>query len=183
LSELAPFVAAEERTEEERQRLGHLLKVLTHLRPGLIHCDDLPGFPRNVDDRTPVPALVKRLRGKLFGDRGYISAPLTSLLFEQGLQLVTRLRKNRKNHLMHLSDKLLIRKRAIIESLIDQLKNISETRAFSPSQSRQLCRAFDRRAHCRKHIRTKSQVCISINTLCWLLDQPRLNRTHVIYFA
>jgi hypothetical protein len=69
---------------------------------------------------------VKELRGKLFGDRGYISAPLTRLLFEQGLHFITRLRKNMKNHLMHLSDKLLLRKRVIIESIIDQLKNISQ---------------------------------------------------------
>jgi len=70
--------------------------------------------------------MVKRLRGKVFGDRGYISAPLTQLLFEQGLHLITRLRKNMKNQLMPLSDKLLLRKRAIIESIIDQLKNISQ---------------------------------------------------------
>src|SRR5690242_16320874 len=82
--------------------------------------------PGNVDDRTPVPQLVKRLRGKLVGDRGYISAPLTTLLFEQGLQLITKLRKNMKNQLIHLSDKLLLRKRASIESIIDQLKNISQ---------------------------------------------------------
>ena len=96
-----------------------------------------------VDDRTPVPTLVKDLRGTLFGDRGSISAPLTQLLFEQGFHFITRLRKNRKNHLMHRSLKLLLRKRAIIESIIDQLKNISETRAFSPSQPGQFCRAFD----------------------------------------
>jgi len=59
-----------------------------------------------VNDRTPVPHLVKRLCGKLFGDRGSISASLTQMLFEQGLHLITRLRKNMKNHLMHLSDKL-----------------------------------------------------------------------------
>lgn len=82
--------------------------------------------PGNVDDRTPVPRLVKRLRGKLFGDRGYISVPLTQLLFEQGLHLITRLRKSKKNHLIHLSGKLLIRKRAMIECIIDQLKNISQ---------------------------------------------------------
>ena len=82
--------------------------------------------PGNVDDRQPVPQMVKRLRGKLFGDRGYVSAPLTTLLFEHGLQLITRLRKNMKNQLMLLSDKLLLRKRAIIESIIDQLKNISQ---------------------------------------------------------
>jgi len=70
--------------------------------------------------------MVKRLQGKLIGDRGYVSAPLTALLFEQGLQLLTRLRKNMTNRLMHLSDKLLLRKRAIIESIIDQLKNISQ---------------------------------------------------------
>src|SRR5258708_11483240 len=82
--------------------------------------------PANVDDRTPVPTLVKDLRGKLFGDRGSISAPLTQLLFEQGLHLITKIRKNMKNRLMPLAEKLLLRKRAIIESIIDQLKNISQ---------------------------------------------------------
>ena len=102
---------------------GFKLHLAVNDRGDLLACCLTPG---NVDDRTPVPELVKRLRGKLFGDRGYISAPLTHLLFEQGLQLITRLRKNRKNHLMHLSDKLLLRKRAIIESIIDQLKNIAQ---------------------------------------------------------
>ena len=81
--------------------------------------------PGKVDDRKPVQSRVKRWRGKLFGDRGYICASLTELLFEQGLHLITRLRKNMQNKLMHLSDKLLLRKRAIIEAIIDQLKNIS----------------------------------------------------------
>lgn len=80
----------------------------------------------NVDDRALVPQMVQHLRGKLIGDRGSISAPLSELLFEQGLHLITRLRKNMKHRLMHLSDKLLVRKRAIIESIIDQLKNISQ---------------------------------------------------------
>ena len=82
--------------------------------------------PGNVDDRKPVPQMVKHLRGKLMGDRGYVSTPLTRLLFEHGLQLITRLRKNMKNQLMHLCDKALLRKRAIIECIIDQLKNISQ---------------------------------------------------------
>ena len=119
---------------------GFKLHLAVNDRGELLACCLTPG---NVDDRTPVAQMVKRLRGKLFGDRGYISAPLSQLLFEQGLQLITKLRKNMKNHLMHLSDKLLLRKRAIIESIIDQLKNISETRAFSPSQPGQFCRAFD----------------------------------------
>ena len=102
---------------------GFKLHLAVNDRGELLACCLTPG---NVDDRAPVPALVKRLQGKLFGDRGYISAPLTQLLFEQGLHLITKLRKNMKNRLMHLSDKLLVRKRAIIESIIDQLKNISQ---------------------------------------------------------
>jgi Transposase DDE domain len=102
---------------------GFKLHLAVNDRGELLACCLTPG---NVDDRAPVPQMVTRLRGKLFEDRGYISAPLTELLFEQGLQLITRLRKNMKNHLMHLSDKLLVRKRAIIESIIDQLKNISQ---------------------------------------------------------
>jgi hypothetical protein len=102
---------------------GFKLHLAVNDRGELLACCLTAG---NVDDRTPVPQMVKRLRGKLFGDRGYISAPLSKLLFEQGLQLITKLRKNMKNQLMPLSDKLLLRKRAIIESIIDQLKNISQ---------------------------------------------------------
>ena len=102
---------------------GFKLHLAVNDRGDLLACCLTPG---NVDDRKPVPQMVKRLRGKLIGDRGYVSAPLTALLFEQGLQLLTRLRKNMTNRLMHLSDKLLLRKRAIIESIIDQLKNISQ---------------------------------------------------------
>jgi hypothetical protein len=101
---------------------GFKLHLAVNDRGDLLACCLTPG---NVDDRTPVPQMVKRLHSRLFGDRGYLSAPLTHLLFEQGLHLITRLRKNMKNHLMHLSEKLLLRKRAIIESIIDQLKNIS----------------------------------------------------------
>jgi Transposase DDE domain len=102
---------------------GFKLHLAVNDQGELLACSLTPG---NVDDRAPVPQMVQRLRGKLIGDRGYISASLTEMLFEQGLHLITRLRKNMKNQLMHLSDKLLVRKRAIIESIIDQLKNISQ---------------------------------------------------------
>jgi hypothetical protein len=86
--------------------------------------------PGNVDDRHPVPQLARqarRLVGKLYGDKGYISQALTEqLIDEQGVHLVTRLRKNMRNRLMEISDKLLLRKRAIIESINDQLKNICQ---------------------------------------------------------
>jgi hypothetical protein len=82
--------------------------------------------PGNVDDRQPVPQLVRGLSGKLFGDKGYLSQKLFTTLLEQNLQLVTKLRRNMKNKLMPLIDKLLLRKRAIIETINDQLKNISQ---------------------------------------------------------
>jgi hypothetical protein len=83
--------------------------------------------PGNVDDRKPVPDLVKELFGKLFGDKGYLSQPLFEELYKSlGIQLITKLRSNMKNRLMPLSDKLLLRKRAIVETIIDQLKNISQ---------------------------------------------------------
>jgi transposase len=84
--------------------------------------------PGNVDDRKPVPKLVRKLFGKVFGDKGYISQPLYELLRQTfGIQLVTKLRSNAKNRLpMSLTDRILLRKRAIVESVIDQLKNISQ---------------------------------------------------------
>jgi hypothetical protein len=81
--------------------------------------------PGNIDDRRPVPKLAQRLVGKLFGDLGYLSEPLKILLKEQNLELITKLKKNMKNKFLNMSDKLLLRKRAIIETVFDQLKNIS----------------------------------------------------------
>lgn len=80
----------------------------------------------NVDDRKPVPDLVANLMGKLIGDKGYLSQALFDQLFEHGLQLITKIKKNMKNKLMPFIDKLLLRKRAVIESVNDQLKNISQ---------------------------------------------------------
>ena len=80
----------------------------------------------NVDDRVPVPKMTKFLWGKLFGDKGYISQTLSKVLGEHNLQLVTKVKKNMKNKLMPFFDRVLLRKRAIIESVIDQLKNISQ---------------------------------------------------------
>ena len=82
--------------------------------------------PANVDDRRCVPKLCAELWGKLVGDKGYLSQKLFEQFFEQGLQLITKLKKNMKNQLMSMTDKLLLRKRALIETINDQLKNISQ---------------------------------------------------------
>lgn len=112
---------------------GFKLHLVVNDMGELLACTLTPG---NVDDRTPVPKLTKELFGKLFGDKGYISKALYAELFERDIQLITRLRSNMKNQVMELSDKLLLRKRAIVESVNDQLKNISQiehTRHRSPA--------------------------------------------------
>ena len=83
--------------------------------------------PGNVDDRKPIPKLVKRLFGKIFADKGYLSQPLFAYLYQTfSIQLITKLRSNMKNAWMLLEDRLMLRKRAIAETIIDQLKNISQ---------------------------------------------------------
>lgn len=78
----------------------------------------------NVDDRVPVPKLARKIIGKLFGDRGYISKKLAVLLATDDVELITTLKKNMKPRVMAAFDKLLLRKRSIIETINDQLKNI-----------------------------------------------------------
>jgi hypothetical protein len=103
---------------------GFKLHLVTNDRGELINVCFTPG---NVDDRKPVPALAQTLFGKLFGDKGYIDKKLFERLFVlRGVRLITRLKSNMKNCLMPLLDKLLLRKRAISETIIDQLKNISQ---------------------------------------------------------
>lgn len=82
--------------------------------------------PANVDDRVPVPDMTQDLIGKLFGDRGYISQKLFEELYQRELQLVTKSKKNMRNRLVKLIDKILLRKRAVIESVNDHLKNLCQ---------------------------------------------------------
>ena len=80
----------------------------------------------NIDDRKPVCELLREQHGQFFGDKGYISAALARDLRNSGVVLVTKFKKNMKNKLMTTLDKQLLRKRAIIESVIEQLKHISQ---------------------------------------------------------
>lgn len=82
----------------------------------------------NVSDKDPAvfDVLAKRLYGKLFADKGYISQKLFDSLFEEGIQLVTGLRVNMKNKLMPFYDKMMLRKRYIIETINDLLKNTAQ---------------------------------------------------------
>ena len=80
----------------------------------------------NVNDKKPAFALLCDLFGKVFGDKGYISRPLKDTLLDEGVELITKIRKDMKPQILPPLDSLLLRKRAIIESVIDPLKNISQ---------------------------------------------------------
>lgn len=82
----------------------------------------------NVDDREPLKNenFLKQIFGKLFADKGYISQKLQQLLFVDGIQLITSIRNNMKNSLMSMSDKIHLRKRSVIETVNDELKNICQ---------------------------------------------------------
>lgn len=77
----------------------------------------------NVDDRKPVPDLAQNLWGKCFGDKGYLSNKLFEELWEKGVRLITKLRKGMHNKLMSLWDRFMLRKRGLIESVHNKLKN------------------------------------------------------------
>jgi len=80
----------------------------------------------NVDDRQPIPNLVRHVFGKLFGDKGYLSKPLREELWEQGIDLITTICSNINPRSCYCRIELFLRKRFIIETINDQLKNISQ---------------------------------------------------------
>lgn len=80
----------------------------------------------NVDDRDQkvMKVMTKDVFGKLFGDRGYIDQKLAEYLWNDGVELIYKVRKNMKKMNISDTDKILLRKRAVIESVNDELKNI-----------------------------------------------------------
>lgn len=103
---------------------GFKLHLVVNDQGELLNIQITPG---NTDDRKPVQDLLKDLYGKVFADRGYVSRALAENLFETyGIEFFAKPRRKMKNHLMQLTDKLLARKRAIVETIIDQLKHISQ---------------------------------------------------------
>src|SRR4028118_372372 len=131
---------------------GFKLHVVVNDKGELLNFTLTPG---NIDDRTPVPKLLQQLFGKVFADKGYVSQKLAKqLLKTAGIQLVTKLKRNMKQRLLPLNDRLLLRKRAIIETVIDQLKNISQI----------------------EHSRHRSPINCLVNVVCGLIaytHQPK----------
>jgi len=113
---------------------GFKLHLIVNEYGDLVAFDITPG---NIDDRNikVMKKLTKNLSGKLFADRGYISKSLFDFLFSQGLRLFTKARKNMKTSILELNDKLMLRKRGIIESINNLLKAacmIEHTRHRNP---------------------------------------------------
>ena len=95
--------------------------------------------PGDVDNRKPLEykAFVEFIYGKLFGDKGYIGKNLFQRLFVDGIQLITKLKSNMKGALMSVSDRLLLRKRAIIEILLSaKLQNDTISLSATPINRR-----------------------------------------------
>lgn len=123
---------------------GFKLHIIVNDKGELVKALVTPG---NVDDRAPVSKMTKDLFGKLFGDKGYIKQALFENLLKKGITFITGIKKNMKNKLMDMTDKILLRKRSIIETINDQLKNISQI----------------------EHTRHRSCTNFMINLLCGLI--------------
>jgi IS5 family transposase len=95
--------------------------------------------PGNRDDRKGLQAMASGLSGKIFADRGYIGKEFAETLAEQGIQLITRLKRGMKNILMPLSDKIMLLRRSLIETVIGKIKLLGR---FEHSRHRSVCNAF-----------------------------------------
>jgi hypothetical protein len=102
---------------------GFKLHLIINDRGGLLGCRLTAG---KVDDRSIVAKMAEGLFGKLFGDKGYISQSLFEELLVKGIKMVTNMRANMKCRLMQLEEKILLRKRSLIETVNDTLKNVCQ---------------------------------------------------------
>jgi len=117
----------------------------------------------NVDDRKGLKKMAKYIKGKLFGDKGYISEALKEELWEKGIQLITKARRNMKAVVLEEFDRILLRKRFLIETVIDQLKNISQI----------------------EHSRHRSLMGFIVNVVCALIAyswQPKKPSLHLRHY-
>ncbi len=79
--------------------------------------------PGNTADSTVLDEITRHLAGKLYADKGYIGHELFKKLWQRGLHLITSIRRNMRNYLMPLADKIMLRKRFVIETVLDTLKS------------------------------------------------------------
>lgn len=102
---------------------GFKLHAIINSKGELIRLKLTPG---NVDDRKPMPELCQGLFGQLFADKGYLGKELTENLARLRIQLITPLRKNMKPVPRTEFEKAILRRRALIETVFDELKNLCQ---------------------------------------------------------
>lgn len=114
---------------------GLKLHLIINSEGGLVKASFSPG---NKDDRKHFTTMTNSIFGKVFGDRGYISKELFDDLWSKGIQLVTRIKKNMKNILMSVTDKIMLLKRTLIETVIGRIKlldKLEHSRHRSPTNA------------------------------------------------
>lgn len=102
---------------------GFKLHLITNYKGEIVDAKLTTG---NVHDTKPVMALSQKLSGKLYADKGYISKKLTQDLKSKGVDLITTVRRNMKAKVLSMWDRAMLSRRFIIETINDQLKNISQ---------------------------------------------------------
>lgn len=121
---------------------GLKIHLVINLEGGLVKASFSSG---NKDDRAHFKTMISNIYGKVFGDRGYISKPLFDELMTKGIQLVTRIKKGMKNKLMSISDKLMLLKRTLIETVIGRIKLLDK---LEHSRHRSPINAFSHMVAC-----------------------------------
>ncbi len=102
---------------------GFKLHLIVNHKGGIVAAQITPA---NTHDPKPVSGMVVNAMDKLYADKGYISKALASELLEQGVTLINNVRKNMKKKVLSLWDRAMLSRRFIIETINDQLKNISQ---------------------------------------------------------
>jgi len=101
---------------------GMKLHMIFNVKGDLVRLVITPG---NANDRAPVRDMVKGLTAKLIGDKGYLSKKLFEDLFQNGVKLITKIKKNMKNCLMDTTEKLMLMRRSFIETIFSSLKSLN----------------------------------------------------------
>lgn len=130
------------------------------------HCGELLRIkltPGNVDDRKALHSMTDGIFGKLYADKGYIAKWLSDFLSKRGVDLVTKVKKNMKPVVLSAFDDAMLKKRGLVETVIDELKNLCQI----------------------EHSRHRSPMNFTVNLLaglvayCLMPNKPRLSVQHV----
>jgi len=91
----------------------------------------------NVDDRKAFEKIVTAngLQGRCYADKGYISKNMFHRIYQRGLIIITGIKRNMKDYLMPILDKIMLKKRFIIETIFGYIKenfNLKPSKHRSP---------------------------------------------------